>query len=113
DMINATTLAWLKPGSFLVNTARGGIVDSHAVLDAITSGHLAGAGLDVLPLEPPDDQDPLLVAWRDPLHPAHDRLILNPHSAFYTEEGLADMRIKSSRNVRRVLLGEKPWNLVN
>jgi len=38
---------------------------------------------------------------------------LNPHAAFYTEEGLADMRIKSSHNVRRVLLGEKPWNVVN
>ena len=73
----------------------------------------ARAGLDVLPLEPPDYDDRLIRAWRDPLHPAHDRLILNPHAAFYTEEGLADMRIKSSHNVRRVLLGEKPWNVVN
>ncbi len=112
-MINTTTLALMKPGGFLINTARGGIVDTHAVLEAITSGHLAGAGLDVLPLEPPDPADPLIQAWRDPSHPAHDRLILNPHSAFYTEEGLADMRIKSSHNVRRVLLGEKPWNVVN
>lgn len=112
-LINAQTLALMKPGGYLINTARGGIVDTHAVLAALTTGHLAGAGLDVLPLEPPDADDPLLRAWRDPAHPAHDRLILNPHSAFYTEEGLADMRIKSSRNVRRVLLGEKPWNVVN
>lgn len=112
-MINAETLALMKPGGFLINTARGGIVDPHAVLGAIASGHLAGAGLDVLPVEPPDAQDPLILAWRDPAHPAHDRLIINPHSAFYTEEGLADMRIKSSHNVRRVLLGEKPWNVVN
>jgi len=112
-LINAKTLALMKPGGFLINTARGGIVDPHAVLDAITSGHLAGAGLDVLPLEPPDENDRFMVAWRDPEHPAHDRLIINPHAAFYTEEGLADMRIKSSRNVRRVLLGEKPWNVVN
>ncbi|MDB6075779.1 MAG: putative 2-hydroxyacid dehydrogenase [Verrucomicrobiaceae bacterium] len=112
-MINTNTLALMKPGGFLINTARGGIVDPHAVLAAITGGHLAGAGLDVLPLEPPDPADPLIMAWRDPSHPAHDRLILNPHSAFYTEEGLADMRIKSSHNVRRVLLGEKPWNVVN
>lgn len=112
-LINPRALTLMQPGSFLINTARGGIVDPHAVLEAITSGHLAGAGLDVLPLEPPDDADPLLQAWRDPAHPAHDRVILNPHSAFYTEEGLADMRIKSSHNVRRVLLGEKPWNVVN
>ena len=112
-MINARTLGLMKPGGFVINTARGGVVDPHAVLDALTSGHLAGAGLDVLPLEPPDYDDRLIRAWRDPLHPAHDRLILNPHAAFYTEEGLADMRIKSSHNVRRVLLGEKPWNVVN
>jgi len=112
-MINARTLGFMKPGGFVINTARGGVVDPHAVLDAITSGHLAGAGLDVLPLEPPDYDDRLIRAWRDPSHPAHDRLILNPHAAFYTEEGLADMRIKSSHNVRRVLLGEKPWNVVN
>ncbi len=113
SIINAKTLGLMKPGGFIVNTARGGVVDPQAVLDAITSGHLAGAGIDVLPLEPPDSDDPVILAWRDPSHPAHDRLILNPHAAFYTEEGLADMRIKSSRNVRRVLLGEKPWNVVN
>lgn len=100
-MINTNTLALMKPGGFLINTARGGIVDPHAVLGAITGGHLAGAGLDVLPLEPPDPADPLIMAWRDPSHPAHDRLILNPHSAFYTEEGLADMRIKSSHKIGR------------
>ncbi len=112
-LINAQTLALMNPGGFLVNTARGAIVDPQAVLEAITSGHLAGAGLDVLPWEPPPADDPLIRAWRDPAHPAHDRLIINPHAAFYTEEGLADMRIKSSHNVRRVLLGEKPWNVVN
>ena len=113
NLIGAKALSLMKPGSFLINTARGGIVHPLAVLDALSSGHLAGAGLDVLPEEPPSDESPLLQAWRDPSHVAHDRLILNPHAAFYTEEGLADMRIKSSRNVLRVLRGEKPWNLVN
>ncbi len=112
-MINAKSLGLMPKGSFLINTARGGVVDSQAVIDALANGQLAGAGLDVLPAEPPSAQEPLLVAWRDPAHPAHDRLLLNPHSAFYTEEGLADMRTKSSRNVRRVLLGETPWNVVN
>ena len=112
-LMNRTSLGLMPPGGFLINTARGAVVDPAAVLEAITSGHLAGAGLDVLPEEPPDDESPLLKAWRDPAHPAHDRLILNPHAAFYTEEGLADMRIKSSHNVLRVLLGQKPWNVVN
>ena len=68
-----------------------------AIPGAIQSGKLAGAALDVLPQEPPPDDHPLLVAWRDPEHPAHDRVILNPHSAFYAEEGLLDMRVKGAR----------------
>lgn len=112
-LINRHTVARLPPGALVINTARGGIVDALALLHGIELGHLAGAGIDVLETEPPPDSDPLLQAWRDPRHPAHDRLILNPHSAFYTEEGLADMRTKSSQNVRRVLLGQKPWNVVN
>ena len=54
----------------------------------INSGHLGGSGIDVLETEPPSAEHPLLQAWRDPAHPAHDRLILNPHSAFYSEECL-------------------------
>ena len=69
------------------------------MLDAITSGHLAGAGIDVLETEPPPPDHPLIQAWRDPSHPAHDRIILNPHSAFYSEEGLMDMRIKGSEKL--------------
>jgi len=112
-MINRRTLALMPPGAFLVNTARGAVVDAPAVLDAVKSGYLAGAGIDVLEAEPPPEDDPLVAAWRDPEHPAHDRIIVNPHSAFYTEEGLIDVRVKGSRNCRRVLLGEKPHNAVN
>lgn len=112
-LINAETLAMMPRGSFLVNTARGGVVDAEAVLAAIESGHLEGAGLDVLEQEPPHDYEPLIAAWRDQEHPAHDRIIVNPHSAFYSDEGLLDMRIKGSENCRRVLLGEAPRNVVN
>jgi D-3-phosphoglycerate dehydrogenase/C-terminal binding protein len=112
-LLNARTIARMPAGSFLINTSRGGVVDVLAVLEALTSGHLAGAAIDVLETEPPPADHPLLQAWRDPAHPAHDRLILNPHSAFYSEEGLLDMRIKGSENCRRVLLGEVPRNVVN
>jgi C-terminal binding protein len=112
-IVNDVTLALLPPGAIVVNTARGGVVDVPAVVRFIERGHLMGAGIDVLEKEPPRDDDPVLQAWRDPKHPAHDRLILNPHSAFYTEEGLRDMRVKGSENVRRVLLGNTPRNVVN
>jgi C-terminal binding protein len=112
-LINARALSQMMPDSFLVNTARGGVVDALAVVEAIKNGQIAGAALDVLEQEPLPDDHPLAKAWRDPTHPAYDRLILNPHAAFYSEEGLLDMRIKGSENCRRVLLGQPPRNVVS
>ncbi|MBT6154706.1 MAG: C-terminal binding protein [Planctomycetaceae bacterium] len=112
-IINADTIAQMPGGSYVINTSRGGVVDTTAVLDAVTSSHLAGAAIDVLEQEPPDANDPLIAAWRNPDHPAHDRLIINPHAAFYSEEGQRDMCVKGSENCRRVLLGEAPRNVVN
>lgn len=112
-LLNDETIALMKPGAFLVNTARGAVVDAHAVLRAIERDHLRGAALDVLEAEPPAAADPLMVAWRDPNHPAYDRVIINPHAAFYSEEGLDDMRIKGSENCLRVLSGRPAKNVVN
>ncbi len=89
-MIDASAVAKMRRGAYLVNTARGGVVDVQALPEALESGQLAGAGIDVLEQEPPSDDDPLLLAWRDPDHAAHDRLILLPHVAFYSESGLLD-----------------------
>jgi D-3-phosphoglycerate dehydrogenase/C-terminal binding protein len=111
-MVDAGALAELPHGAILVNTARGAVVDVASVAPAIESGRLAGAGIDVLPEEPPED-DPLLVAWRDPTHPAYDRVIINPHIAFYCEEGLMEMRVKGAENCRRALVGEPVLNVVN
>ena len=113
NLIDEAAIALLPQGSYLVNTARGSVVNTSSVVSALENGKLAGAALDVLPMEPPDDRDPLLLAWRDPVHPAHDRLILNPHGAWYCEEGLLDARAKACLNARRVLLGERPHNVVN
>ncbi len=112
-LIDDAAIAAMKPGSYLVNTARGGIVDPAAVLRGIETGQLAGVSLDVLEVEPPAEESPLILAWKHPDHPAHDRLILNPHAAFYSEQGLADMRIKGSQNCLRALLGETPRNVIN
>lgn len=112
-MIDAEALGKMRPASFLVNTARGAIIDTKAIPEAIASGRLAGAGIDVLEKEPPADDDPMLAAWRDPNHPAHHRLIVNPHAAFYSEQGLLDMRLKSAEACRRALLGLPLRNVVN
>jgi D-3-phosphoglycerate dehydrogenase/C-terminal binding protein len=112
-IVDARALSLLPDGAFLVNTARGATVDATAIPAAIRSGKLAGAGIDVLPDEPPPDDHPLLVAWRDPADPCHDRVVVNPHAAFYSEEGLLDMRVKGAQACRRALLGEPLRNVVN
>jgi len=112
-MINDRTLALMKRSSILLNTARGGLLETAAVLSAIESGQLSGAGIDVLPVEPPPSGDPLITAWRNPDHAAHHRVIINPHSAFYSEQGLMDMRIKGAEACRRALLGLPLRNVVN
>jgi D-3-phosphoglycerate dehydrogenase/C-terminal binding protein len=112
-MMNAQTIARMPRGSFLVNTSRGAVVETSAIPPAIASGQLAGAGIDVLAIEPPPADDVLLRAWRDPGHPAYHRVIVNPHSAFYAEEGLLDMRLKGAQAVRNALLGLPLRNVVN
>lgn len=113
SLIDAAAIERMPAGSYLINTARGAIVDTAAVAEALASGKLAGAALDVLPREPPGNDDPLIRAWRDPRHPAHHRLIVNPHSAFYCEEGLLEMRTKGADACRRALLGQAIRNVVN
>jgi C-terminal binding protein len=112
-LIDAAALARMPQGSLLINTARGAVVDTAALPAALQSGRLAGAGIDVLAHEPPPDDHPLLVAWRDPEHAAHHRLILNPHAAFYSEEGFCDMRVKAAEACCRAFAGQPLRNVVN
>jgi D-3-phosphoglycerate dehydrogenase/C-terminal binding protein len=111
-MINKKTLTHLPASSYLINTARGGIVDTSAIPDAIESGQLAGAAFDVLEQEPPFD-DTLVEAWRNPAHPAYHKVLINPHSAFYSEEGLKEIRVKSAHACLHALKGEEVRNIVN
>jgi C-terminal binding protein len=112
-LIAAAAIAKMPRGSFLVNTARGDVVDTSAIPDAIASGQLAGAAIDVLAHEPPSGDDPLIRAWRDPSHLAFHRVIVNPHSAFYSVDGLIDMRVKGAQACRKALLGQPLLNVVN
>ena len=112
-MIDARMLSLMPEGSFLVNTARGAVVDTHAIPDAVESGRLAGVALDVLEHEPPAEDDPLIRAWRDPRHPAHSRVLLNPHSAFLSLESRRESRTKAAQTCRRALAGEPLLSIVN
>ena len=111
-LIDAAAIDRMPMGSYLVNTSRGAVVDTAAIPAAIESGRLAGAAIDVLEREPPVD-DPLVRAWRDPSHPAHHRVILNPHASFYCEEGLLESRVKSAQACRRLADGLELRNVVN
>lgn len=111
-LMNGRTLSFLQAGAYLINTARGSVVDTGAIPEAIRSGRLAGAAFDVLEHEPPLN-DLLVQAWQDPQHPAYDKILINPHAAFYSEEGLREIRIKGTRACLRALKGEELKNIVN
>ena len=111
-MIDAAELEHFKPGSILVNTARGPICDTAALLAALETEKLYGVGLDVFPHEPPHE-DPLVGASRRPGHVASYRCVLTPHAAFYSEESFEEMRTKAAHEVGRALRGEPLRNVVN
>lgn len=102
-----------KPGMTLINTSRGPVVDIEALERGMREGTVAMAGLDVLPVEPPEPVPGLLAAWRAGEDWIKDRLIVTPHAAFFSEESDVDMRIKAARTVREVLDGRPPRNQVN
>ncbi len=112
-MIDAAALTRTRPTALLINTARGSIVDTGALLAAIRDGRLAGAGLDVLPTEPPNPEDPLFAAWLENADRLRDRLILTPHAAFYSGESMLDLRRKSAEIVRDYLRDGRLCNCVN
>ena len=105
-MIGARELALLPKGAVVVNTARGPIVDIDALAVALHSGHLAGVGLDVVPVEPPVDPVPELIrAYRAREPWTEGRLIITPHSAFHTPEAWDDIRSKGAETMRAFIGG--------
>ncbi|MBN1351991.1 C-terminal binding protein [candidate division KSB1 bacterium] len=112
-IISTDEFALMKPGAFLVNTARGHVVDTVALKAALENEKIGGAGLDVLENEPPYGVDKLFNAWRDAPKGNLKHLILTPHSAFYSEESFEEMRQKAALAAKRILEGKSPRNVVN
>lgn len=113
NIINRDTVAWLKPGAILVNTARGGLVDPAVVVDAIRDGKLAAAGLDVFPKEPIDPATPWYRCWVEQPEWLRGRLLLSPHTAWLADESRADARSKAVETLLAYLERGELRNCVN
>jgi D-3-phosphoglycerate dehydrogenase / 2-oxoglutarate reductase len=98
-IINAERIAKMKPGAWIINTARGPIIDEAALIDALRSGHLAGAGLDVFEVEPIAPDNPLLTM---------PNVMVSPHMAVYSEEGQVRAAERAAGIARAALMGHLP-----
>lgn len=103
-IINAKTLGLMQKGSYLINAARGALLDEAALIDALRSGHLAGAALDVYDPEPPDTSSPLFTL---------PNIVCTPHIASYTTASVLRMQIMACEQIASALRGERPTHLVN
>lgn len=103
-ILNADAFRHIRQGVCLINAARGGLVDTSALAEAMRAGRVRGAALDVLEVEPPLNDNPLL---------SIDNIIFTPHSAALTEEALLRMGMDASEDILRVLRGERPLNCAN
>jgi D-3-phosphoglycerate dehydrogenase/C-terminal binding protein len=114
NMIDARALRGMKRDAVLINTARGAVVDIPALVEALRANVIAGAGIDVLPVEPPHASDAISVAYRgrkDPM--VGDRLILTPHAAWSSPESVGDARRLAVETAMLYLREGKLRNLVN
>ena len=103
-LLNAEAFRRMKPTAHVLNTSRGGIIDTEALYNALTTGEIEGAGLDVLAEEPPQSNEPLL---------ALDSAVLTPHAAFTSEESTYDLEVTAAAEVARVLTDQMPESVVN
>lgn len=104
DMIDADAIALMKPGAVLINTGRGEVVERGALLEALTSGKLAAAGLDVFATEPVAPDDPLLELGN---------VLVSPHVAWQTQDTLRRSLAVAVENCRRLRAGEALLHRVN
>ena len=113
NILDAAAFAAAKPGIIVINTARGPLIDLGALHDAMQNDVVLAAGLDVLPDEPANLNDPLIAAWHRNEEWIRHRLVITPHSAFFTPESVRDIRAFSARTAARYLRGGRLENCVN
>ena len=112
-LIGERALRLLPRDAVVVNTARGPILDIDALERCLRDGHIAGAGLDVIPVEPPGNDIPaLLRAYRDREPWLTGRLVITPHIAFHTPQAWDDIRVKSVETMRAVLVEGLDTNVI-
>ena len=90
NLVDAEMLRTMRHGSYLINVSRGGLLDCDALIDSLNAGHLAGAALDVLPVEPPAPGDTVL---------SHPRIMVTPHAAYYSVNSEEELRRKAVENI--------------
>ena len=113
QMIDDSFFAAVKKGMILINTARGKVVDIDSLEKAMRDDIVKACGLDVLPVEPSDDSQNLIVDYEKGAEWLRDRLIVTPHTAFYSHEALEELREKAALEAMRVLEGKRARNRVN
>jgi lactate dehydrogenase-like 2-hydroxyacid dehydrogenase len=113
NLVNAKVLGASKRGIIIVNTARGPVVDIDALHDALKDGTVLAAGLDVLPDEPANLEKKLIAAWHKEEPWLRHRLVITPHSAFFTPQSMRDIRGFSARTAGRYLRDGRLENCVN
>ena len=104
NVINADSIRLMKPGARLVNVSRGALIEERALYEALRSGHLAGAALDVMDVEPFDMRSPLL---------GLDNLVVTPHAAWYSEQSGRELSRKMAGRAIQALRGELPDHTIN
>ena len=114
SMIDDKFISNCNDNMILINTARGGIVKSLSILhQGLLSGKIGGLGLDVLPEEPPNHDDELISNWIKRNAEISPKIIITPHTAFYSQESWEEMRVKAARNAANIQNGEPLINVIN
>jgi D-3-phosphoglycerate dehydrogenase len=103
-LISTEQLALMTPEAILINTSRGGVIDTDALVEALRRGRIYGAGLDVHEEEPIPADHPLA---------GFDTVVLTPHIAWYTEESYFELKRRTVENVAQLISGERPRNILN
>ncbi|HLR31724.1 MAG TPA: C-terminal binding protein, partial [Fodinibius sp.] len=104
QMIHKEMFDLAKPNAVLINTGRGAVVNEDDLIEALQTGKISGAGLDVVEVEPIDEHHPFMTM---------DQVVLTPHVAFYSEESMQELKRKTAETIISVLKGEKPTYVVN